>query len=101
MTKLADYDPASNNGNWQRVASTGADSQPISEFSILGLNPKNMTRMQLILNSGFRNLRMFRQSVFIHGMNAAKKRTVKKLISSIVDYKEQRDKALKMYKAVV
>jgi len=27
-TKLIDYDPASNNGNWQWVASTGADSQP-------------------------------------------------------------------------
>lgn len=27
-TKLTDYDPASNNGNWQWVASTGADSQP-------------------------------------------------------------------------
>lgn len=26
--KLTDYDPASNNGNWQWVASTGADSQP-------------------------------------------------------------------------
>lgn len=25
---LSDYDPASNNGNWQWVASTGADSQP-------------------------------------------------------------------------
>lgn len=27
-TKLCDYDPAVNNGNWQWVASTGADSQP-------------------------------------------------------------------------
>lgn len=27
-TKLTDYDPASNNGNWQWVASTGADAQP-------------------------------------------------------------------------
>lgn len=26
--KLTDYDPASNNGNWQWVSSTGADSQP-------------------------------------------------------------------------
>lgn len=26
--KLVDYDPASNNGNWQWIASTGADSQP-------------------------------------------------------------------------
>jgi deoxyribodipyrimidine photo-lyase len=26
--KLTDYDPASNNGNWQWVASSGADSQP-------------------------------------------------------------------------
>ena len=25
---LTDYDPASNNGNWQWIASTGADSQP-------------------------------------------------------------------------
>lgn len=27
-TKLTDYDPASNNGNWQWISSTGADSQP-------------------------------------------------------------------------
>jgi deoxyribodipyrimidine photo-lyase len=27
-TQLTDYDPASNNGNWQWIASTGADSQP-------------------------------------------------------------------------
>ncbi|MCX8197066.1 MAG: DNA photolyase family protein [Candidatus Micrarchaeota archaeon] len=27
-TKLVDYDPAVNNGNWQWVASTGCDSQP-------------------------------------------------------------------------
>jgi len=27
-TKLVDYDPAVNNGNWQWVASTGADAQP-------------------------------------------------------------------------
>jgi len=27
-TMLTDYDPASNNGNWQWTASTGADSQP-------------------------------------------------------------------------
>ena len=26
--RLTEYDPASNNGNWQWVASTGADSQP-------------------------------------------------------------------------
>uniref|UniRef100_A0A6C0AZR5 Photolyase/cryptochrome alpha/beta domain-containing protein n=1 Tax=viral metagenome TaxID=1070528 RepID=A0A6C0AZR5_9ZZZZ len=26
--KLTDYDPASNNGNWQWIASSGADSQP-------------------------------------------------------------------------
>ena len=27
-TQLTDYDPASNNGNWQWIASSGADSQP-------------------------------------------------------------------------
>jgi deoxyribodipyrimidine photo-lyase len=27
-TKLVDYDPAANNGNWQWVAGSGADSQP-------------------------------------------------------------------------
>lgn len=27
-TRLIDYDPAVNNGNWQRAASTGADAQP-------------------------------------------------------------------------
>jgi deoxyribodipyrimidine photo-lyase len=27
-TKLVDYDPASNNGNWQWISSSGVDSQP-------------------------------------------------------------------------
>lgn len=27
-TRLLDYDPAINNGNWQWAASTGADAQP-------------------------------------------------------------------------
>ena len=31
-TQLVDYDPASNNGNWQWVTSTGADSQPYFNF---------------------------------------------------------------------
>jgi deoxyribodipyrimidine photo-lyase len=37
---LTDYDPASNNGNWQWIAGSGADSQPY--FRIF--SPKEQTK---------------------------------------------------------
>jgi len=39
-TKLVDYDIASNNGNWQWVASTGADNMPYFRT----MNPWTQTR---------------------------------------------------------
>jgi deoxyribodipyrimidine photo-lyase len=40
-TKLIDYDPAQNNGNWQWVAGSGVDSQPIGRLPI---NPWNQSK---------------------------------------------------------
>lgn len=44
-TQLTDYDPASNNGNWQWIASTGADSQPF--FRIF--NPWEQARIMILM----------------------------------------------------
>lgn len=100
-TQLVDYDPASNNGNWQWVASTGADSQPY--FRIF--NPwsqqkkhdkdciyikKWMPELQSISNKDIHKWN--EKYMNYHDINYPK---------PIVNYKEQREKALDMYKKIM
>jgi len=100
-TKLVDYDPASNNGNWQWVASTGADSQPY--FRIF--NPWSQSKehdpeatyikhwVPELKDVPAKSIHTWNESAdHFKGIQYPK---------PIVDYKEQRDKALKMYKTVV
>ena len=102
-TKLVDYDPASNNGNWQWVASTGADSQPY--FRIF--NPWSQSKEHDPEASYIKQWVPELADVSpkcIHTWNeCCEKEDCKgiKYPSPIVDYKEQREKALKMYAAVV
>ena len=102
-TKLLDYDPASNNGNWQWVASTGADSQPY--FRIF--NPWKQSRdydkncvyikkwipeLKDIENKHIHEWDKYCEDYLKNGINYTK---------PIVDYKEQRLKALEMYKKIM
>jgi deoxyribodipyrimidine photo-lyase len=101
-SQLRDYDPASNNGNWQWIAGSGADSQPY--FRIF--NPWEQTKShdpnceyittwvpelgdlsnKVILNwdTEFKNYDMDELNYFV----------------PIVDYHEQKEKSLKMYKRI-
>ena len=99
-TMLTDYDPASNNGNWQWVASTGADSQPY--FRIF--NPwsqseehdseckyikKWIPELENVENKHIHKWYEYYKEYLDSGI---------KYYKPIVDYKVQREKAINMYK---
>jgi deoxyribodipyrimidine photo-lyase len=102
-TKLVDYDPASNNGNWQWVASTGADSQPYFRIFNPWSQSKEHDPEATYIKRWVPELEDV-SAKCIHTWNECCEKDDCKGIKypkPIVDYKEQRDKALKMYKAVV
>ena len=99
-TMLTDYDPASNNGNWQWVASTGADSQPY--FRIF--NPWSQSEehdpdceyikywipeLKNVDNKHIHKWYEYYKEYLDNGV---------KYYKPIVDYKLQREKAIQMYK---
>ena len=97
---LVDYDPASNNGNWQWVASTGADSQPYFRIFNPWSQGKEHDPEAEYIKKWIPELRevpvkaihkweecwpLFRQCGYP---------------KPIVDYKKQKEKALDMYKKI-
>ena len=100
-TKLTDYDPASNNGNWQWVASSGADAQPY--FRIF--NPWSQSEKHDKDAEYIKKWIPELESVpakEIHKWNEVwEKYSDIKYPKPIVNYDEQRKKALAMYKKVV
>ncbi len=76
-SKLVDYDPCVNNGNWQWAASTGADSQPY--FRIF--NPKSQQK------------RFDPKFEYVD-------RWVSDRVEPIVDHFEERKRALMMFRSV-
>jgi deoxyribodipyrimidine photo-lyase len=100
-TMLTDYDPASNNGNWQWVASTGADSQPY--FRIF--NPWSQSEEHdpdcEYIKEWIPELKNVENS-HIHKWYEYYQEYLKdnkiRYFKPIVDYKLQREKAIEMYK---
>jgi len=105
--KLVDYDPASNNGNWQWIASTGADSQPY--FRIF--NPFHQSEsvdadaeyiktwipeLRDISAKEIHNWDKYHSTY--NGGNITKNKI--NYPAPIVDYSVQKDKALEMYNNV-
>lgn len=99
-TKLIDYDPASNNGNWQWVASTGADSQPyfriFNPWSQSTKHDPNCKYIQKwipeLKEIPVKSIHQWYEKWELHLTTYPK---------PIVDYKVQREKALSMYKQVI
>jgi deoxyribodipyrimidine photo-lyase len=97
--KLVDYDPASNNGNWQWIASTGADSQPY--FRIF--NPYNQSAEvdedAIYIKTWIPELKYI-PAKEIH--NWYKYHTEYKIHypAPIVDYSVQKEKAIEMYSSI-
>ena len=93
-TKLVDYDPCSNNGNWQWVASTGADSQPY--FRVF--NPWSQSKKHdpdcKYITRWIPELKPYEPKQ----IHARFKYPEMEYHSPIVDYPEQKRKAIAMYK---
>ena len=98
---LTDYDPASNNGNWQWVASTGADSQPY--FRIF--NPWSQSDKYdpdaNYIKKWIPELNDVPAKAIHNWDTECEKYAEIKYPKPIVNYEEQRKKALAMYKQVV
>ncbi len=97
-TKLTDYDPASNNGNIQWVASSGADSQPF--FRIF--NPWNQQeeydKSCEYIKTWVPELSEFEEKIIHNWALEWKNYKDIKYPKPICDYSEQKEKCLKMYR---
>ncbi len=99
-TKLTDYDPASNNGNWQWCASTGADSQPFFRIFNPWEQGKNYDEDCEYIKKWVQELNDV-PNKDIHNWNTeyVNHKNIK-YPKPICDYKEQKELALKMYGSV-
>ena len=98
-TKLSDYDPASNNGNWQWVASTGADSQPYFRIFSPFEQAKRFDPDCEYIKKWLPELKDLSPKI-IHNWETDYIEHKGVYIKPIVNFKEQREKALVMFKKV-
>lgn len=105
--KLLDYDLAANNGGWQWSASTGVDAQPY--FRIF--NPYNQSEKfdsdGIFIKQWCPELKYFSKKIihYPHESDMVEQVEAKCFIGKdyphpIVSYKEQKEMALSMYKAI-
>jgi deoxyribodipyrimidine photo-lyase len=100
-TKLVDYDPANNNGGWQWSAGTGADSQPYFRIFNPFLQSQNHDPDCEYIKRWIPELLEISNEIIHNWNNKEKRREINtNYPEPIVDYAEQKEKALKMYKEV-
>lgn len=100
-TKLVDYDPANNNGGWQWSAGTGADSQPYFRIFNPFLQSQNHDPDCEYIKRWVPELREVENEIIHNWDNKEKRREINSsYLNPIVDYTEQKEKALKMYKEI-
>lgn len=90
-------DPASNNGNWQWVASTGADSQPYFRIFSPWSQSKRFDNDGEYIKQWVPELKEVAAKDLHEWNTSHKKYPSIHYHSPIVDYSEQRKKALKLY----
>ena len=98
--QLTDYDPASNNGNWQWIASTGADSQPYFRIFNPTEQSKNFDPDCIYIKTWVPELAALSSKVIHNWPELWEDYKGIKYNKPICDYKEQKELALKMYGAV-
>lgn len=99
---LVDYDPASNNGNWQWVAGTGTDSMPYFRIFNPWLQGEKHDKDASYIKKWLPHLQKVEPKHLHHWDEYYKDYDLKELgyLKPIVDYKTQRMKALKLYKSI-
>jgi len=99
---LTDYDPASNNGNWQWNASTGADSQPYFRIFNPWLQSEEYDPDCTYIKQWIPELKDVEPKVIHQWYKYFEEKEFKeiKYPDPIVDYSKQKELALKMYSNV-
>lgn len=98
--QLTDYDPASNNGNWQWIASTGADSQPFFRIFNPTEQSKNFDPNCEYIKKWVPELKDIAPNIIHNWPTVWKENSDIKYTKPICDYVEQKKMALKLYSEV-
>ena len=96
-TRLIDYDPASNNGNWQWGASTGVDSQPYFRIFNPWLQSKTHDPDCAYIKKWIPELKDIPNKEIHKWYNYCNNYTKLKYLFPIVDFDKQKKLSLKMY----
>ena len=99
-TKLTDYDPASNNGNIQWIAGSGADSQPYFRIFNPWEQAKNFDPDCEYIKTWVLELKDVPNKDILNWEDTYSQYKNIKYPKPIVDYKIQKELALKMYKHI-
>jgi deoxyribodipyrimidine photo-lyase len=97
-TMLTDYDPASNNGNWQWCAGSGADSQPYFRIFNPWLQQREHDADCVYIKTWIPELKDVPVNIIHNWDTEFNKHKDIKYAKPICDYDEQKDKIMKMYK---
>jgi deoxyribodipyrimidine photo-lyase len=97
---LIDYDPASNNGNWQWIAGTGADSQPYFRIFNPWEQAKKYDSNCEYIKKWIPELKDVSNKDILNWENTYSQYKTIKYPKPIVNYKIQKELALKMYSSV-
>jgi deoxyribodipyrimidine photo-lyase len=95
---LVDYDPAANNGNWQWVAGSGADSQPYFRIFNPWTQSEKFDKDCLFIKQWCPELKDV-DNKHIHQWDSYyQEYSTIQYPKPMIDYKESREKAIQMYK---
>ena len=104
---LTDYDPASNNGNWQWIAGSGADSQPYFRIFSPKEQTKNFDPDCVYIKQWIPELQdvpvkdiINWDTEYVKYTNTNTNTTKTKYVKPICDFSKQKELALKMYENV-
>lgn len=99
--KLTDYDPASNNGNWQFCSSSGADSQPYFRiFNPWAQNAKVDPECNYVKKWVPELQNVSAKDIIRWNTEWEKYKKDVKYPKPICNYEEQKEKALAMFRAI-
>ena len=97
---LTDYDPASNNGNWQWIASSGADSQPYFRIFNPWLQGKEVDPDANYIKQWVPELKNVNAKDIHQWNDTWREHKECKYPKPICDYQVQKEKALAMFRKI-
>jgi deoxyribodipyrimidine photo-lyase len=95
--QLTDYDPASNQLNWQWVSSSGPDSQPFFRIMNPWLQTENFDKDCIYIKTWVPELSLVDPKIILNWETEWENNKDVKYPKPIVNYAEQKKKALAMY----